>query len=1104
MAGVSVSCLLLMMSGYEHCERYRQKWENSNDPWRCNTGTRLMLPLLAGKVRHKNGDTEPAFIGLTFTARGNTPIDSIQNVIHYLRNPQAPQEHWRTIVISRIPDPKGCRLIPVDVDSGIADNLAQRMRAVLTAPPPPNFEVTESLLQYMFRASGYEDPTRMLAKMGIGADEDDKIESIDDEADDELPDEPPDETYEPYEETDNEAYDELPDETYEPYEEIDDEADDEYPDEDRLPPATPFAGDGVGPEDEVQPPEGPVTGKPPGEARGPEHTGRHPSSVPRESLPYQPSAIAQRLYLKRTDQPEGDEFAWLKKGMPSPVTAAISILLGVLSLWIPQVSALLFLPIGKRAGLKMILGTVFVHSIYYIARHQVPLRDFWLMYLVVAVAGLFLYYYGLYQLYKMYRLKFDLSSAVNNTARRLVRLVHRPQAAVPAFGGMPSAAIAPAIDAGGSITDIGLVLSPFLFIHPLSFPLGTGVVLLCWQKERHSPLAAWNILSVAFVVADLVSEPRHKLLLSVIAALSYLTSKSEHDLTVQHIRQAPAALKQFFGWLVRSPGEAIRYLWTSRPIRREFRFPSVSVDAVFRDLLNRIPEQGQVSILSHLSPAQFEAWMRQRAQLRISVPIHGKKLPQRKFYYVDYVPQVIGASAKEGTEGDGIHPEAARAMLTEFAQILATNMRIVPGRDGRISVPVVCRVSSAERQCALSPIPPIKKESGVILPIGTSYVFYTDDEQHRHYATGLVLDPDVSGHSLIVGASGSGKSVLVRAIVNAAIQAAKVFPLGIFFAEGKSEISALDEVRSPLLTPPVCLLNAQDILMWLSLCLNVLECRQTYHNALCQFLKTSDLPKNLFQRRYGGLPYCLIILDEFWNVLIAAGAVKTLRATDGSGRSFSVPAANLFHLAINRLLILGRSYGMALMLTTQSSKAEIITPAIKANCVPIIGGIGRITPQLLYNLAPDNSRKEMQSVAFELTGKPSELLPGPHCFFIPAPPGSASSVAWLDHQSNVIFGGDLRYPDSPPMWDVFYPFFYPSFLKETVPLVNFDLEALSRDIKEMTQQGLLPHPPVCGWEKAMGFVPFADHQDWQRQGTSVLNHFLRATVQEISGIGEDS
>lgn len=1119
----TASCLLLALPGYDHCPRYRKKWESRpDDQWRLVDEYRWVLPLLSGYVKGPDGE-EPAIIALSFTPRGASRIVSLQNAIQFFRDPFNAEWRFRTLVVSRIRDVEKCESFPVTLMREAAQKVTERLQEVLSGPAPANFVVKENLLDYLFGA----DPRELLRAVGLVTEQENSDDEVEEEGEF-------DDSEWRGEEFDDSGWEEAPREDEEEEgsgedtgwsgdQDSDEDAipvsslADEYEQENRestSPPSLPRRYDEppAPPRDVYSPPPREEQGEEEGNApppllsQQPGKGGEKPSGTPGVAhivrRLYRPDPRTLRAYGISQEEEE-EEVSSLQKlldTLPPWPHVVVAVAISVLSYFIPQASWGMFLLAGGRAGLRMLVGAALLQALFLIYRAGMGIR-YWWVYATVALLGIAFYFAGIKRLYTRDHLKFELATVSKKVANATWNAVKRKE---KTEGGM-AAAMPGAVTVKdvrndsllGAIPDFLFLLSPLLFIYPPLHPAGVALFLLLWHLERKKA-APWLVGIIVHTIVAMIGHPlpvKAEVVLWLFRLISYINVRSNSDLTTEKVRAAPAAVREFLRMFTHSPLGALQFVWSGKKVKvqKTVEYEVERVDDKVSALISGLSERVIANILSCLTPEQCEGWIRASEIAGVPIPIIARPKETGKFYHISYI-----VSIPPITRGDDILPDYRQRIMADFAQALAMERKVMIS-NGLMELPRVCRVSPQENiECALSPLPEpivIGDGTGVIVPIGTSYIYYSEGGKHKHYASGILYDPDRSGHLLIVAPSGAGKSVFMRSLMNNLAAAAKVFPLRILYAEGKSELGGTERVE-PFLTPFIFLSTGSIALRWISALLSIMDYRQAFHAALGKYLKDQSPPKQLFRGRYGHvLPQVVVVLDEYYAVSLLAKQMEQISVTDQEGRNLKVSAHQFFTSALALLVVLGRSMGVSMTFSTQSGRADAILPALRENCTMVAGNPGKIPAQILSNML-GSDLTSMKQIAFQLTGSSAAHLPGLFGWAFSSPRGA--TVAWIRDDGTYILAGDARaFPEEQPQWDVLFPSFYPK-IEPATQLFPVQREKILQDVEMLASAGAMPKPPSCGWLKALAIDPFDTAEEFLRLGEGNMLNYLLASKEQLS------
>ncbi len=191
--------------------------------------------------------------------------------------------------------------------------------------------------------------------------------------------------------------------------------------------------------------------------------------------------------------------------------------------------------------------------------------------------------------------------------------------------------------------------------------------------------------------------------------------------------------------------------------------------------------------------------------------------------------------------------------------------------------------------------------------------------QKSGYEIPVVLGKDILGeaqvfdliqtpHLLIGGATNSGKSVLVNAIICSILFQKSPDEVRLFLIDPKIvELKAYNGVRH-LLTPVIT--EPRKAFQALQYCISEMERRYTLLDALA-VRDIRAYNKKAKRERVSRLPYIVIVIDEFADLMATTG--KELEST------------------LARLAAMARAVGIHMVLATQRPSIDVITGLIKAN-----------------------------------------------------------------------------------------------------------------------------------------------------------------------------
>ncbi len=172
----------------------------------------------------------------------------------------------------------------------------------------------------------------------------------------------------------------------------------------------------------------------------------------------------------------------------------------------------------------------------------------------------------------------------------------------------------------------------------------------------------------------------------------------------------------------------------------------------------------------------------------------------------------------------------------------------------------------------------------------------------------ILLDIADMPHLLIAGATGSGKSVCINAILLSLLYRAKPSELKLLMIDPKvvelSVYNGIPHLLAPVVTDPQ---KAANTLNWAVV--EMLRRYELFAEASVRDFKGYNMHAQ--QRGLDKLPYIVIVIDELADLMMTASA-----EVEG---------------AISRLTALARAAGIHLIIATQRPSVDVITGIIKAN-----------------------------------------------------------------------------------------------------------------------------------------------------------------------------
>ena len=175
-----------------------------------------------------------------------------------------------------------------------------------------------------------------------------------------------------------------------------------------------------------------------------------------------------------------------------------------------------------------------------------------------------------------------------------------------------------------------------------------------------------------------------------------------------------------------------------------------------------------------------------------------------------------------------------------------------------------------------------------------------------------IVDLSKTPHLLIAGATGSGKSVCVNAIISSLLFRCSPKDVRMLLVDPKIVELKLYNHIPHLITPVIT--TTKEALAALNYCLMEMESRYQLLDELgardiTGYNKTLAQQESSAPRKH--MPYLVVVIDEFADLMITGG--KQLEIT------------------VSRLAAMSRAVGIHLILATQRPSADVITGLIKAN-----------------------------------------------------------------------------------------------------------------------------------------------------------------------------
>ncbi len=334
-------------------------------------------------------------------------------------------------------------------------------------------------------------------------------------------------------------------------------------------------------------------------------------------------------------------------------------------------------------------------------------------------------------------------------------------------------------------------------------------------------------------------------------------------------------------------------------------------------------------------------WARREAEL----PTLRKKPPAGKVVssYTEPPDTLLSTYPEVSDEGSAYTQEAAAALMQTFKEFgieatltgiqkgpVVTMFEILPAPGVRVSSITnlsdnIALQLAASRVRIVAPIPG-KQAVGIEVPNRRRTIVSFKEmlkamDEHSHYKIPMVLGKDIMGkyrvidlvrtpHLLIAGATGSGKSVCVNALICSILYRRSPKDVRLMLIDPKIVELKLYNGIPHLLTPVIT--DAKKTLKALQYCIYEMERRYQLLDALgVRDISSYNAKIKTKALTAEHIPYIVVVIDEFADLMSTIG--KELE----------------HYLA--RLAAMARAVGIHLVLATQRPSTNVITGLIKAN-----------------------------------------------------------------------------------------------------------------------------------------------------------------------------
>jgi hypothetical protein len=311
---------------------------------------------------------------------------------------------------------------------------------------------------------------------------------------------------------------------------------------------------------------------------------------------------------------------------------------------------------------------------------------------------------------------------------------------------------------------------------------------------------------------------------------------------------------------------------------------------------------------------------------------------------------------------------------------------------------------------------------------------------------GLMASPRRSAHMVIAAPTRSGKSVamagMLMRLALADLDPELPFRLSSFFIDGKGETaSMLAPMARHMLLPPMSFdaTNPWPTLWAYSAAAAAVVARNAFAAEIQRAAEVlrqegKEVPPliqqalqdpTVFGRMAAILPeaaaWLLVMIDEFWGIQDAMGQLRAIKVeVPGQDKPVQVSAVEILNACLNRVILMGASAGVSVIVATQSPRKEAFSlSSMRDNCNVMLGP--SVPQQLVVSLLSDEMKQAMAAIrTIYVSGS------GGH--------GSLPTYTWLllprstaygaldgerlitsgDERGGEKYGGDLIYPPYTP------------------------------------------------------------------------------------------
>jgi hypothetical protein len=311
---------------------------------------------------------------------------------------------------------------------------------------------------------------------------------------------------------------------------------------------------------------------------------------------------------------------------------------------------------------------------------------------------------------------------------------------------------------------------------------------------------------------------------------------------------------------------------------------------------------------------------------------------------------------------------------------------------------------------------------------------------------GLMASPRRSAHMVIAAPTRSGKSVamagMLMRLALADLDPKLPFRLSSFFIDGKGETaSMLAPMARHMLLPPMSFdaTNPWPILWAYSAAAAAVVARNAFAAEIqraAEILRQEgeEVPAliqqalqdpTVFGRIAAILPeaaaWLLVKIDEFWGIQDAMGQLRAIKVEiPGQDKPVQVSAVEILNACLNRVILMGASAGVSVIVATQSPRKEAFSlSSMRDNCNVMLGP--SVPQQLVVSLLSDEMKQAMATIrTIYVSGSGGQgSLPTYTWLLLPRSTAYGALdgdrlITSGDERGGEKYGGDLIYPPYTP------------------------------------------------------------------------------------------